>query len=74
MSISTPTMTTIGAIARRLGQPLHRVQYVVRTRQIRPCGRAGNVRVFPEETIEAVDAELQRIDERQHDHQQEEKV
>ena len=62
MSTSTPSMPTIGEIARRLGKPVHRIQYVIRTRGIHPCGWAGNARVFPEDAIDAIGAELQRID------------
>jgi hypothetical protein len=62
MSISAPTMTTIGEIARRLGEPIHRIAYVIRARRISPCGWAGNARVFPEETVDLVAYELQRID------------
>jgi hypothetical protein len=62
MSISAPTMATIGEIARRLGEPVHRIEYVIRARHIRPTGWAGNARVFPDEAVEAIAMELQRID------------
>jgi hypothetical protein len=61
MSVSTPTMPTIGEIARRLGQPVHRIQYVIRARHIQPCGWAGNARVFPEDAVELIACELQRM-------------
>jgi hypothetical protein len=61
MPISAPTMPTIGEIARRLGQPIHRIEYVIRVRRIRPCGWAGNARVFPEDAFEVIASELQRI-------------
>jgi hypothetical protein len=61
MSTIVPTMLTIGQIAHRLGQPIHRVEYLIRARGIRPCGWAGNARVFPEEAFEIIAAELQRI-------------
>lgn len=71
MSISAPTMPTIGEIARRLGQPVHRIEYVVRARGICPCGWAGNARVFPEHAVDIIAAELQRIaDAKRHDHLQ----
>lgn len=71
MSVSAPTMPTIGEIARRLGQPIHRIEYVIRARHIRPCGWAGNARVFPEDAVEAIAAELRRIaDAKCHDHLQ----
>src|SRR5688572_12789505 len=57
-----PNMPTIGEIARRLGVAPHRVEYVIRARGIKPCGWAGNARVFPEEAIESVALEMQRIE------------
>lgn len=69
MTISAPAMPTIGEIARRLGQPIHRIEYVVRVRGIRPTGWAGNARVFADGAIEVIAAELQRISEaKSHDH------
>lgn len=62
MPAAAPAMPTIGEIARRLSEPVHRVQYVIRARGIRPCGWAGNVRVFPEDAVDIIAAELQRID------------
>ena len=62
MSISTPTLATIGEIAHRLREPVHRVEYVIRVRRISPCGWAGNARVFPEKAVDAIAFELQRID------------
>jgi hypothetical protein len=57
-------MPSVGEIARRLGEPVHRIEYVLRTRNIRPSGMAGNCRVYAEEDIERVAAELRRIDAR----------
>ena len=62
MTTLAPSMPTIGEIARRLGEPAHRVEYVIRARQIQPCGWAGHARVFSEEAVQAIAAELQRID------------
>ena len=61
MSISAPIMLTISEIARRLGQPIHRIEHVVRSRRMRPCAWAGNARVFSEEMLGAIAAELQTI-------------
>lgn len=55
-------LATVGVIARRLGQPLHRVEYILRARNIEAEGRAGNARVFSEPTIERIRSELARID------------
>lgn len=46
MAEPTTPMLTVGEIARRLGVPVHRVLYVIRSRAIRPACRAGNARVF----------------------------
>ena len=53
---------TIGAIARELGEPVHRVQYVVKTRAIEPEAMAGNLRIFPPEAVERVADILRTID------------
>lgn len=53
---------TIGEIARRLGCALHRVEYVIRSRGIRPTCLAGNTRVFAETDISRIASELRRID------------
>ena len=59
---TSPSFPTVGEIARRLGEPLHRVEYVIRTRAIRPMGVAGNARVFGDEVVGQIADELQRID------------
>jgi hypothetical protein len=53
---------TIGAIARELGEPIHRVDYAVRTRGIEPEAIAGNIRVFPPEAVERIAEVLRQID------------
>jgi hypothetical protein len=53
---------TIGAIARELHEPIHRVEYAIRTRAIEPEAMAGHIRVFPPETVEQVAAILRDID------------
>ena len=52
---------TLGAIAERLGEPVHRIRYVIDSRQIRASGRAGNARVFTEADVERIRTELARI-------------
>jgi len=63
MPALAPSIPTIGEIARRLGIPIHRVEYVIRARGIRPCGWAGNARVFSEEDVNRIAAEISRIQE-----------
>jgi hypothetical protein len=52
---------TVGEIARLLNAQLHRVDYVIRSRRIRPTRIAGNCRVFSEEAVELIKQELLRI-------------
>jgi hypothetical protein len=53
---------TIGAIARELNEPIHRVQYAVKTRGIEAEALAGHIRVFPPETVGRVAEILRGID------------
>lgn len=57
------TLLTVGEIARRLGQPLHRVEYLIRSRNIRPAGWAGHARVFRDADLGRIASELRRISE-----------
>jgi len=56
------TLLTVGEIARRLDQALHRVEYVIRSRNIRTAGWAGHARVFRDADLVRIAAELNRID------------
>lgn len=58
MSGPSTILPTVGEIARRQGVPLHRVEYLIRARGIRPSGWAGNARVFSEEDVERIAREL----------------
>jgi hypothetical protein len=62
MTAQIPNLLTIGEIARRLDQPIHRVEYVLRSRNVAPAGLAGNARVFAESDVAFLAAELRRID------------
>jgi hypothetical protein len=53
---------TVGEIARRLGEPIHRVEYIIRSRGITPSGWAGNSRVFSDADVQHVASELARIE------------
>lgn len=61
MAKSAPSMPTIGEIARQEGVPVHCVEYIIRSRRIRPCGWAGNARVFPKKAVDVISDELRRI-------------
>jgi hypothetical protein len=48
-------------LAEDLGQPLHRVLYVLRSRQhIRPAAMAGRLRLYDRDALEAIRVELAR--------------
>jgi len=47
-------LKTLGIIARELGVPLHRVQYAVLARSIKPAGRAGMLRLFDARAVEQI--------------------
>ncbi len=64
MSHDTSTLPTVGEIARRHAVAVHRVEYVIRSRTIKPAARAGNSRVFSETQVERIGSELRRIGER----------
>jgi len=52
---------TISDLARRFQQPVHRITYIVKSREIMPCGVAGSTRLFGSAAIEAVELELERL-------------
>jgi len=62
IATDVPLALTVGQIAKRLHVPVHRVQYVIRTRRIHPCVRAGNLRVFSEGDVRQIGSELKRIE------------
>lgn len=62
MSKRLNAMLTVGEIARRTEQPIHRVEYVIRARRIEPEGWAGNLRVFSEVTLERIARELAPVE------------
>jgi hypothetical protein len=53
---------TVGAIAQELSEPIHRVQYAIKSRGIEPEALAGNIRVFAPAVIERVAEILREID------------
>jgi hypothetical protein len=58
-------LVTAADIAARLGQPPHRVSWILATRRhIRPAALAGAVRVYSTSVIALVQDELDRIDAR----------
>ena len=60
-----PQLRTPGVVAADLGEPLHRVLHVLRTRpHIRPTARAGRLRLYDREAVAMVRYELNAIDAR----------
>ncbi|NQU20609.1 MAG: hypothetical protein HQ567_04950 [Candidatus Nealsonbacteria bacterium] len=60
---SVPVANTVGEIARRLEEQVHRIEYVIRSRDIQPESWAGNARIFSEADVQYIQSELRRIDE-----------
>ena len=52
---------TLGSLARELGEPEHRVDHVIRSRNIEPVERAGILRIFNVDALNRVRAELDAI-------------
>jgi DNA-binding transcriptional MerR regulator len=62
MVVNAAVAPTVGVIARRLGVPIHRVEYLIRSRNLQPVSRAGNLRVFAESDVDRIASELRRMD------------
>ena len=66
MSPSQTKLHTVGDVARLLGTPIHRVEYILKTRpQIRPIGRVGIARVYDDAAVELVRNAINEIASRQ---------
>jgi hypothetical protein len=60
-----PKLRTPGVIAQELGEPLHRVLYVLRTRGfIAPSARAGRLRLYDLEAVARIRHALNAMDAR----------
>ncbi len=58
-----PRLRTPGVIARELGEPLHRVQYILRTRPfIAPSARAGRFRLYDKQAVAMIRHALNAMD------------
>jgi hypothetical protein len=62
MSSESSRLLTVGEIARRTGSSIHKVAYVLRSRKIKPVGRAGIARVYSEGDVERIASELEQIE------------
>ena len=57
-------LLTVGAIARELGQPLHRIKYCIDAYAIEPIQRAGVLRLFSRDDLPRIKSALTRIAQR----------
>jgi hypothetical protein len=57
-----PIEPTVGVIVQRSGKPRHRVEYLLRARNIKPVRIAGNCRIFAEADVQRIIDELETID------------
>lgn len=56
---AVPKLITPGVIAAELGEPIHRILYILRTRsEISPVARAGTLRLYDRKAVLAVEAAL----------------
>ncbi|QNN24113.1 hypothetical protein HED60_18175 [Planctomycetales bacterium ZRK34] len=62
MSTSLPTLDTPGRIASKLNVPLHRVQYIIKSRKIAPVAYAGRLRLFNREAVAMIRHVINAID------------
>ena len=58
-----PLLLTVGEIARQLDTKVHRIEYIIRSRNIEATGWAGHARVFSQANLDHIASELKRIDE-----------
>ena len=53
---------TVGEIAARLGQPIHRIEYVIDSRGLRPTAWAGHARIFSESDLQFIEGVIRKMD------------
>lgn len=65
MATQPVQVLTVGRIAEITGEPLHRIEYILRSRpHIRPRARAGRLRIYDEYALAQIQEELERRDPR----------
>jgi hypothetical protein len=50
---------SVGAIAKELGVERHRVEYIIRSRRIRSCGRVGVAHAYDEQAVLQISKDLE---------------
>ncbi len=58
--ITNQNLLTVGDVAEQLGIPVYRIQYLLRTRNIKPIQRAGILRLFTNDQLDLIREELQQ--------------
>ncbi|HZL33898.1 MAG TPA: hypothetical protein VFC78_01230 [Tepidisphaeraceae bacterium] len=53
---------TSGLIAKTSGKPQHKVEYVIKSRGIKPIARAASANIYSDADADRIVAELQKID------------
>jgi DNA-binding transcriptional MerR regulator len=61
MSEKLSSALTVGEIARLTNEPIHRIEYLIRSRNIQPVQRAGNLRVFSADDLAILKKEIKQI-------------
>ncbi len=64
MNAQAPQLATTGRVALILNVPKHRIEYIIRTRGIKPRAVAGVARCFDDEAIARIRYEINLIDAR----------
>ena len=54
-------LMTLGQIARRLDQPIHRVKYAIERYRIEPTQRAGILRLWNEDGLARIERSVRRL-------------
>lgn len=56
-----PELKTTGQVAEHLGEPIYRVEYVIKTRKIKPAGRAARFRLFDANGVQQIRQALDQM-------------
>ena len=58
-----PDLLTVDVMARRLGVALHKVENIIRSRNIRPCCRAGSAYLYSQTDMDYIARQIAQMDE-----------
>jgi DNA-binding transcriptional MerR regulator len=54
-------LLTVGDLVRLTGQPIHKIEYLLSSRNITPTQRAGRFRLYGPDTVERIQCEVQKM-------------